>query len=67
MSTACPYCQSIRGYVRIQQVKRLRIYAWDGTYLEDQDENIFYEGKALRCISCDEKVTSFVRGLAREK
>ncbi len=59
----CPYCDSPRGYVRIQQVKRLRIYAWDGTFLEDQDEKVFYEGKALRCYNCDEKVTSFVKGL----
>ncbi len=66
MST-CPYCQSTQGYYRIQQVRRLRISAWDGTYLEDEDENVFYEGQTLRCISCDVKVTSFVKGLEREK
>ncbi len=61
--SACPYCESKRGYHRIQQVKRLRIYAWDGTYLEDQDEKVFYEGQTLRCNACDEKVTSYVKGL----
>lgn len=66
MRTACPYCESIRGYYRIQQVKRLRITAWDGGVIEDQDEKVFYEGQTLRCISCDEKVTSFVKGLGRE-
>ena len=63
MNQSCPYCDSPRGYYQVQQVKRLRTSAWDGTFLEDQDESVFYEGKTLRCISCDEKVSSFVKGL----
>ena len=67
MSNHCPYCDSPRGYYQIQQVKRLRISTWDGTYLEDHDEKVFYEGQTLRCISCNEKVSSFVKGLERKE
>lgn len=64
---ACPWCEGTRGYARNQQVKRLKQNGWDGTSLEDSHAEILYEGKTLRCIECGEKVTSFVRGLAREK
>ena len=67
MSNACPYCESALGYYQVQQVKRHARHGWNGRFVKHTDHEIFYEGKTFRCLECNEKVTSFVAGLAREK
>lgn len=67
MNQSCPYCGSLVGYYQNQQVKRKAMYCWDGTPTASLDDKIFYHGKTMRCLKCDEKVTSFVKGLGREK
>lgn len=66
MDKLCPYCDSALGYYQAQQVKRLAKYSWQGRFMSHQVDNIFYQGKTLRCIDCDEKVTSFVKAVQRE-
>jgi len=66
MDKSCPYCQGTTGYEVTQQVKRHRWHAWDGSFMEHSDGEVFYQGKTMRCRDCGEKVTSFALGLQRE-
>ena len=66
MDMSCPYCQGTTGYQVMQQVRRQANSTWDGTFTEYTGENVFYQGKCLRCSDCGEKVTSFVKGAHRE-
>lgn len=63
---ACPYCSSELGYYQIQHVKRHMQYGWVGRFLSHEKTKVFYSGKKLRCIKCDEIVTSYVKGLEME-
>lgn len=66
MDKSCPYCQSRLGYYQVEQVKRQARYSWDGRFIDHTVENVFYQGKTMRCLDCDEKVTSFAIGVQRE-
>jgi len=63
---SCPYCQGESGHYQVQQVRRESQYGWDRNFIRNANEEIFYKGKASRCIDCGEKVTSFVAHLKRE-
>ena len=66
MRQICPYCESSRGYYRVEQARLLRSFDWSGAELHESVDEISYEGTQLKCVKCDEVVTSFVRGLHRE-
>lgn len=66
MDKSCPHCQGTAGYYQVQQVRRHQNHTWDGSFSGWDNEGIFYKGKAYRCIDCEEKVLSFVKGLHRE-
>ncbi len=66
MNKSCPYCENETGYYLNQQVKRRRTFTWTGSLMSNENEEVFYEGKTMRCLACHEKVTSFVKGVHRE-
>lgn len=63
MSAQCPYCGGTTGYYQVQQVRRHCEFNWDACHTIYSNDSIFYKGKAQRCIDCDEKITSYVRGV----
>jgi len=67
MSHCCPYCKSALGFYVVQHVKRHARFGWCGRYVKNTDHKIFYEGKARRCLECDEKVTSYAKSLEPEE
>lgn len=66
MDMSCPYCHSSLGYYQIQQVKRQKMFSWNGRFVQHRATKVFYEGKIKRCLECDQKVTSFAIGAQRE-
>ena len=66
MSNHCPYCESALGYYQVEQVKRHARYSFNGRFIDHTVQDIFYQGKTQRCLDCNEKVTSFVKGVHRD-
>jgi hypothetical protein len=63
---ACPYCTSSEGYYRVEQARLIRHFSWKGVELHKDIDEVTYVGTKLKCIRCQEVVTSFVKGVHRE-
>ena len=66
VDSTCPYCNSTEGYYRVEQARLIRHFNWLGTELVEAVDEVNYVGTKLKCIRCQEVVTSFVKGLHRE-
>jgi hypothetical protein len=66
MQQVCPYCDQDAGYYRVEQARLIRHFGWDGVERTEAIDEVTYEGSKLKCIRCQEVVTSFVKGLHKE-
>lgn len=62
----CPYCDSSEGYWRVEQARLIRSFEWAGNERCEAIDEVTYTGTQLKCLACNETVTSFVKGLHRE-
>lgn len=63
---ACPYCESTAGYYRVEQARLVRHFDFQGNEVTEAIDEVTYVGSKLKCIRCQEVVTSFVKGVKRE-
>ncbi|MFT5483315.1 MAG: hypothetical protein ACI9GW_001972 [Halieaceae bacterium] len=64
--TKCPYCDGDAGYYFIEQVRQNVWCNFDGIENSRSADMVQYTGSKLRCIKCDETITSFVHGVHKE-
>lgn len=66
MRRSCPYCDSKKGFYRVEQARLIQHFDWDGNEEDTDIDEITYVGSKLKCSQCQEVVTSFVKGLHRD-